>query len=146
MAPRLAVFPLLLAFGLPVAHGGTALLQVAAVIAPHVDAQVQSAPPTILVEPRDIDRGYVDIAVPLVVRVRSNLDGPFTLEFRSVHDIVARVVPRTASPPLPASFNGGLLLPPTVRDQSLFVNLRLILAPQAVAGTYPWPVRVGGAG
>lgn len=143
MHARSALVSLALAAALPVARGGDAVLQVRTVVVARVDAQTRSAPATVLVQPADVERGYVDVPGPVVIRVRSNLARAFALEFRSADGAVTRVVPRSASLPVAQSSESTLLLPAAVRDEAIAVHLRLFLAPQAVPGTYPWPVRLG---
>lgn len=129
---------------MPGVRAASAVLQVATVIAPRVVVELQSAPSELVLLQRDVERGYVD--APVVVRLRSNLSHPFALELRSAHDAVARIETRSASPPLLHSMGGGVVVPAAVRPQSFTLLVRLFLGPEAVPGTYPWPVRVGGSG
>src|SRR6476661_8913539 len=146
MPSRIATLLLLFVAAMPAARGAAAVLQVAAAVAPRVVAQVQSAPTLVQVDQQDLERGYIDIATPLVIRVRSNLPQPFALEFRSSQDVVSRIEARAISLPVLQPVAGGLLVPATVRDQSFNVRVRLFLGPGAVPGRYPWPVRLGSAG
>ncbi|GAC1525601.1 MAG: hypothetical protein NVS2B4_01720 [Ramlibacter sp.] len=146
MHSRLAALLLLFAAAMPAANGAPTVLQVSAVIGPRVFAQLQSAPRMLVLEQVDLDRGYVDIPAPLVIRLRSNLAHPFTLEFRSAHDVVSSIAANALSMPLLQAPGGGLLVPATAGEQSLTVQVRLYLGPHAMPGSYPWPVRLAGAG
>jgi hypothetical protein len=146
MPSRLTALPLLFGAAIPAAFAAPALLQVSAVVGPRVVAQVDSAPSVLVLQELDLERGYIDVAAPLVIRLRSNLSHPFSLEFRSALDVISRIETRAASLPLLQSLGGGLLVPAIAGEQSFTVHLRLFLGPQAVPGRYAWPVRLGGAG
>lgn len=128
---------ILLAAALSPSFAGTsALMQVSARIAPRVQIAISQAPALVQVSASDVERGYVDIPGPVRLAIDSNVRRDLRVEFFPVQPWVAAAeVAGSALPSLNVELSPG-------RFTQRAVALRLILAPSAAPGAYPWPVQV----
>lgn len=105
------------------------------------------APETIVLDQADVQRGYVELAQPVEIDVRTNDRLGVTLGFSIDHPSV-RAATLLAADRAVALGEGPALLfvartvPPGLRVQTVLLRARLELSPQAVPGLLPWPLSI----
>jgi hypothetical protein len=106
--------------------------------------QVQSAPTEILVSDEDLRRGFIDVAQPTALVIRSNSANGYALDLTTLAPLFSSVVVRGLTSEQSLGGEGGTIVqrwhaPQTV---NLSLQFRLMLAPGLAAGRYPWPMRI----
>jgi hypothetical protein len=106
--------------------------------------QVQSAPSEILVSDADLRRGYIDVAQPTDLVIRSNSANGYALDLTTLTPMLSSLVVRGLSSEQSLSGEGGTIVqrwqaPHTV---ALSLRFRLVLVRGLAAGRYPWPMRI----
>jgi hypothetical protein len=107
--------------------------------------QVQSAPTEILVSAADLKRGFIDVAQPTDLLVRSNSARGYALDLTTVTPMLASVVVRGLAGEQSLGGDGGTIVQRWQAPQTIALSLqfRLVLAPGLAPGRYAWPVRIG---
>jgi hypothetical protein len=108
----------------------------------HLD--VQSAPSDLHISAVDLQRGYIDVAQPTQLIVRSNSQSGFALEVLTVAPMLASMIVEGLESDLYLGADGGTIVQRWQQPQTIKLSLkfRFALAPGLTAGDYPWPVRL----
>jgi len=106
--------------------------------------QVQSAPTEILVSDEDLRRGYIDVAQPTDLLIRSNSANGYALDLTTLTPMLSSVVVRGLKSEQSLSGEGGTIVQRWQAPQTVALSLqfRLVLAPGLAAGRYPWPMHI----
>ena len=106
--------------------------------------QVQSAPTEILVSEEDLRRGYIDVAQPTDLLIRSNSANGYALDLTTLTPMLSSVVVRGLKSEQSLSGEGGTIVQRWQAPQTVALSLhfRLVLAPGLAAGRYPWPMHI----
>jgi hypothetical protein len=117
---------------------------VTAVVPELAQFRVVAAPALLEITPEDIARGHVDVTLPCVVLVRTNLRGGFAVRVEMDSRLVsAATVTGLEQAAHVASGSALLRLPgPQPRETRYELRWRLELAPQAAPGVHAWPVQM----
>lgn len=133
--------------GMPAtATAGDVKLTVSATVLKHASLNVLAQPSSVVVTEADISRGYVDVAAPAQVAIKSNTAGGYLLEFASQGDFMRQILVRGLANDVQLSPSGGAVMQPSsgsgVTRTTLVLGFRFLLAESAHAGTYSWPMRL----
>jgi hypothetical protein len=118
---------------------------VSATVRAVANLKLQSAPPGLNITLADVQRGFIDVAQPTELTVRSNSPTGFALEVLTVASpLLSSMVVEGLNSDLELGADGGTIVqrwqhPQTV---SLSLKFRFALAPGLVPGNYPWPLRL----
>jgi hypothetical protein len=106
--------------------------------------EVRSAPTEIVVSDADLRRGFIDVAQPTDLLIRSNSAHGYALDLTTVTPMLASIVVRGLSSEQSLSAEGGTIVQRWQAPQTVALSLRfrLVLAPGLAAGRYPWPMRL----
>jgi hypothetical protein len=126
------------------AQADSAHLSVTATIPALAQFRVVTAPQLLELTPQDIARGHVDVALPSVVLVRTNIAGGFAVRVLMDPQVVAAATVTGFDAVAHVAGGFGLLRVPGPQRQDTQYELRwrLQLAPQVQAGSYSWPVEM----
>lgn len=107
--------------------------------------QVQSAPTEIVVSDADLRRGFIDVAQPTDLVIRSNSASGYALDLTPVTPLFSSVVVRGLQGDQSLGGDGGTIVQRwhTPQTVNLSLQFRLMLAPGLAAGRYPWPMHIG---
>ncbi len=125
------------------AESSSATIQVSAYVIGRTLVSVQSAP-AVVVTAADVERGWVDVADPALITVRSNQRAGFRLAFAPTRTWVTRAEATGLAEPLscgPAGGSAAFSYEGTAPRQ-LELRWRLFLSEDAIPGTYPLPIDV----
>jgi hypothetical protein len=118
-------------------------LSVGATVRAVAKIERQSAPPGLPISDADLRRGFIDVAQPTTLTVRSNSPSGFALEVLTVAPVLSAMRVAGLNADLDLGAEGGTIVQrwqkPQVIDLSL--KFRFTLAPGLRVGDYPWPVR-----
>ena len=105
--------------------------------------EVQSAPNDIEISAADLERGFVEVAQPTQLIVRSNSQSGFALEVLTVAPMLSSMVVEGLDSDLYLGADGGTIVQRWRQAQAVKLSLRFrfALVPGLKAGDYPWPVR-----
>lgn len=136
-----------LMLGMPAtATAGDVKLTVSATIAKHASLNVLAQPSSVVVTQADIARGYVDVAAPAQVAIKSNTPGGYLLEFASQGDFMRQIVVRGLANEVQMSPSGGFVMQASagsgVTRTTFDLRFRFVLAEAALPGTYSWPMHL----
>jgi hypothetical protein len=106
--------------------------------------EAQSAPADVEVSLADVERGFIDVAEPLTLVIRSNSASGFAMDVMTVTPMLSSMVVHGLDSDQFLGADGGTLVQRWQRPQvvNLSLKFRLILAPGLTPGRYPWPLRV----
>jgi hypothetical protein len=106
--------------------------------------QVRSAPTEVLVSDEDLRRGFIEVAQPTDLVVRSNSASGYALDLTTLTPMLSSVVVRGLQSEQSLSGEGGTIVQRWQMPQTVALSLqfRLVLAPGLAAGRYPWPMRI----
>ncbi len=128
------------------ATAGDGKLTVSATILKHASLNVLAQPSSVVVTMADISRGYVDVAAPAQVAIKSNTSGGYLLEFASQGDFMSQIVVRGLANDVQMSPSGGFVMQAATGSgmtrTTLDLRFRFFLAEAALAGTYSWPMHL----
>jgi hypothetical protein len=128
------------------ATGADVAVSVSATVLKKATLQVVSQPSAVSITPEDIARGYVDVAVPAHVAVKSNSPRGYMLEFASEGDFFREIVVRGLASEVQLGAAGGAVMQPAspsgITRAQLELGFRFLLADSARPGTYSWPVQL----
>jgi hypothetical protein len=103
-------------------------------------------PSQVAITDEDVARGYLEIAQPVTIEVRSNNPSGLVLGFSLNAAWVAAAQVRGAQGGVSASTGAASLLVPKegkgLAVQSVALRVRLILGQSARAGTFAWPLAI----
>ncbi len=118
--------------------------QVSATVRAVAVIESESAPADLQITAADIARGFIDIAQPMRLIVRSNSPDGFVIDLAAMSPVAASMIVHGLDADLDLGADGGSIVQRWQHPQSREISLtfRLVLAPALVAGRYPWPMRV----
>lgn len=125
------------------AGSATATIQVAARVIGRTIITVQSAPAVVLTD-ADLARGWIEVAEPSLITVRSNQSAGFRLAFAPTASWVSRAEATGLSEAVAFGAAGGSVAfaYAGTAPRELQIQWKLYLSPEATAGTYPLPIDV----
>ncbi len=117
---------------------------VSATVLAVANLELQSAPMDLQISAADVRRGFIDVAQPTQVVVRSNSQSGFALEVLTVAPMLSSMVVQGLESDLSLGADGGTIVQRWQKPQVVRLRLRFrfTLAPGLRAGDYPWPVRL----
>jgi hypothetical protein len=106
--------------------------------------ELQSAPADLQISAADLQRGFVEVAQPTQLIVRSNSQSGFALEVLTVAPMLSSMTITGLDSDLSLGADGGTIVQRWRQAQAVKLSLkfRFALAPGLKAGDYPWPVRL----
>lgn len=146
-AQRFLSLLLAVAAAAPALAAGGAELHVVAVLRKHASVRVIAQPGMVEVTRADIARGYVDVAAPLQLAVRSNVPEGVQLVFDRPGDVFGQARIRGLANEVQLGAAGGIVTQrvPSAAPHVLALAFRFELGRDAQEGTYPWPMQVSAA-
>lgn len=123
----------------------TGTLQVTVVIPRHAAIRID-APQTLVISQGDIERGYVEVPVPMQLTVRSNVPQGYTLALQNQGEQVSQATVHGLAAPLVVAAGGGSVTRAAPRrglwTDTLELRIRFQLSARAWVGTHAWPLTV----
>ncbi len=106
--------------------------------------ELQSVPADLKISAADLRRGFVDVAQPTQVIVRSNSQSGFALEVLTVTPLLSSMMIQGLNSDLSLGAEGGTIVQRWQQPQAIKLSLkfRFVLAPGLIPGDYPWPLRL----
>lgn len=130
----------------PATAAEPAEMMVSAAVLKQASLKVLAQPSAVVVTADDIARGYVDVAAPAEVAIRSNSPRGYMLEFANEGDFMRQILVRGLASDLQLSLAGGAVMQPAtgrgVTRTTLQLGFRFLLAQGARPGTYAWPIHL----
>jgi hypothetical protein len=119
-------------------------ISVSATVRAIANIELRSVPEGLEVSRADLKRGYIDVLQPTQLTVRSNSPNGFALEVLTVAPMLSSMVVEGLNDELALGAEGGTIVQRWQKPQTVNLSLRFrfALAPDLVAGSYPWPVRL----
>ncbi len=104
----------------------------------------ESTPAELQLSADDLRRGFIEVAEPTALAIRSNSARGYALEVTTVAPIVAAIVIHGFDADLRLGQEGGTIIQRWQQPHPVILSLRfrLSLAPGLSVGRYPWPVRI----
>lgn len=129
-----------------VATADQAKITVSATVLKHASLKVLAQPAAVVVTAADIERGYVDVATPAQVAIKSNSSHGYMLDFANDGGFIRQILVRGLDHDVQLNAAGGAVLQRPgssgVTRATLGLAFRFVLAESTQPGTYPWPVRL----
>jgi len=129
----------------PVGAGqGIARFSVGAVVQPVAMLDVRTTLPAIDVSSKDVARGYVDVARPTQLDVRSNSQQGYVLNVLPRTNLFSQVVVSGLDSRVELGPEGGAIVQrwnQNERRRSLSLTYRFVLQEDVQPGNYPWPLQ-----
>jgi hypothetical protein len=120
-------------------------MRVSAIVQRHASIRV-SPPLSLTISDADIARGYVELATPLEIKVRSNVPEGYTLTFDTYGADVRGAAVQSVDAGMSVTSTGNALSRPGAGrgtwQETLQLRIRFQLAPQARAGIHAWPLQI----
>ena len=107
--------------------------------------EIKSAPAELAISSADLRRGFIEVAQPTQLTVRSNSPSGFALDVLTVASpMVSSMVVEGLNSDLALGAQGGTIVQRWERAQAVNLSLkfRFALAPGLLPGNYPWPLRL----
>jgi hypothetical protein len=119
-------------------------LAVSATVVPVARIERQSIPADVLITPRDLQRGYVDVEAPVALVIRSNSPGGYALDLDSVSPLFSSLVVRGLASEQSLGADGGTIVQrwQNAHVATLSLQFRFVLAPGLHAGHHAWPIEL----
>lgn len=136
------LFAAILFGSLPVAaETSSATMQVSMQVIARAVVSIESQPAAIDITATDIARGYVDVAAPIVVRVRTNSRRGYILQAEKVNEAFASIELSMPDASMNiASHESWIQRPYLAGGDVMPIHARLRLAPGATQGSHALPV------
>ena len=136
----IAGFACLLTATPTMAANAEAQMTVSARVIARAVVTLENAPSSISVTAADIARGFVDVATPITVRVKTNSRAGYLLTVRRVDDSFSAVKLSFGNAEMHvAAVEGWIARPYVASGDTLSVNARLTLAPGTTPGLHATP-------
>lgn len=130
----------------PPATADQARVSVSATVLKHASLKVLAQPTSVVITAEDVARGYVDVAAPAQVAIRSNSPRGYLLAFANEGDFMREILVTGLSTDVQLSSAGGAVMQPAARagvtKAQLQLGFRFILSDAAHAGTVAWPLHL----
>ncbi len=143
-APRIALIAALGAFVAGGTNAAGTRFGVSATVRAVAWVEQESQPADLRVTPRDLRRGYLDVATPVALVIRCNSPSGFAIDVTPLEPLAASIVISGLDGAVSLGPDGGTIVQrwPRPHDVSLSLGIRFVLAPGLAAGDYPWPLRL----
>lgn len=123
-----------------------AKVTVSATVLKRASLRVLAQPAAVVVTAEDIARGYVDVAAPARVAIKSNSPRGYMLEFANEGDFMRQILVKGLASDVQLSPSGGAIMQSHagigVTRETLELGFRFVLAAAARPGTYAWPMQL----
>ena len=144
---RPLVLALLCAPLMALAGPSTSQLGVTATVVKRASLQVTQQPSSVVVTAADLARGYVDVAGPAEVTIRSNSLSGYVLSFSSQGDFFRQIVVKGLEQDMRLEAAGGMVTQGAGGESlrkttSLELVFRFLLSESARQGVYAWPLHL----
>jgi hypothetical protein len=129
----------------PGAFAATARAQIAvSVFVQRVARVEQAAHGKLIITASDIQRGYVDVAEPLAMRIASNSPQGYALDVLPVNDVFTHIVVRGMGSDVILGADGGMIVQRWQHAQNVSLNLRFQFALRSdiQPGEYSFPLQM----
>jgi hypothetical protein len=135
------------AMGGPVAaEGAASKLMMTVTVAKKASLEILSQPPALVVTEEDVARGYVEVASPAQLAVRSNSQSGYVLMFEHRGDFARETLVRGLSNDVQLGSGGGVVPQPAagrgMSRTTLDLGFRFALSKAVTPGVHPWPLQV----
>ena len=101
-----------------------------------------SSAPSIEVTEADVQRGYIDVAEPLQLHVRTNSRQGYLLQVAKTNESFSTVELSFGNTTMTVSEESWVARPQVSGGELVSAHMRVRLAPGAIAGRHPLPVQV----
>ena len=122
------------------AESASTSMQVSVTVLARALVTVDSQPASIEVTESDIERGYVDVAEPIVVRVRTNSRRGYLLSLANASDVFSAVEVSFADTSMRTSHESWIQRPYVPGGEALSLKTRLFLSRNTPPGTHALPI------
>lgn len=122
------------------AESVTAPMTVSVQVLARAVVSVDAAPASIEVTAEDISRGYVDVAAPILVRVRTNSRRGYLLQVDNVSEAFSTVELTMANASMNVTHESWIQRPYVSGGDLMNVQARLRLSPDATPGWHALPI------
>jgi len=104
----------------------------------------QTTPGSLIISSQDIERGYVEVAEPVGLRISSNSMDGYALDVLPVSNLFSHVVVRGLGGDVALGVDGGRIVQRWHHAQTVSVNLKFqfALQPDAQPGEYAFPLQM----
>jgi hypothetical protein len=141
----LLVATLLAANASAAGQGASATLSVTARVVRFATVRV-AVPTSLTISDQDVARGYVEVAAPLRLNVRSNVPDGYRLVLKTQGTAVQDAVVQGLSQALVVKTSGATVSRPAagrgIWEESLALRVRFALSQQVRPGTHDWPLQI----
>lgn len=143
LAARLAFGFIMAGFAAATAKDTRSSFSVGITVNAVAQIEQQTQPAELQLSADDLRRGYVDVAQPTSLVIRSNSAHGYALDVTTVAPIVVAMVIHGFDADLRLGQDGGTIIQRWQQPHpvNLSLRFRLSLAPGLAAGRYPWPMR-----
>lgn len=126
------------------AAGNKGVIEVSAAVSPRLSQATVRQERLLEITPENIAKGYVDVSVGTILRVKSNDRNGYFLRFQVNGFLVREALVNINGRVVSVSNGPGLIRQsfPGSNGETLQIAYRLYLAPQTKPGAYPWPIAV----
>lgn len=120
-------------------------LNVVVTVQPVSRLEIVAQSATVQITPLDLQRGYVELLEPTLLKVYSNAPEGFSLEVLPMSPLIQGIAVRGLGAEADLGAQGGSIVERWQHPQTtqLSLTFRLALAPGTTPGTYPWPLHLG---
>lgn len=122
------------------AESVTAPMTVSVQVLARAVVSVDAAPASVEVTAEDISRGYVDVAAPILVRVRTNSRRGYLLQVDNVSEAFSMVELTMANASMNVTHESWIQRPYVSGGDLMNVQARLRLSPGATPGWHALPI------
>lgn len=118
----------------------SATMTVSTTVIARANLSVEAAPSTIEVSDADIARGYVDVAIPIVLRAKTNSPRGYLLQANNLEKAFLRIELSDVTTSMTVTTESWIQRPYVKGGEVISLRARLYLSAAASAGSYAWPV------
>jgi len=125
------------------AASNSAQLTVSVEVVARTIMTVDSEPGAVEITATDVARGYVEVPQAVLFHVRSNAINGYTMQFEPIGYPFSRADINWGNTAATVGEDGTWLTRPYQQGSTAgALNVRLMISPSAMPGSYAWPVRV----
>ncbi|HEU4522605.1 MAG TPA: hypothetical protein VFT12_11420 [Thermoanaerobaculia bacterium] len=121
---------------------GSATMTVTARVIARATVDVHQQPSEVLVTNEDVKRGYVDVADPLAVRVRTNSQNGYLLQVSNGSQTFSAIELAFGDTSMTVSHESWIARPYVPAGEVVNARVRVRLAPGISPGRHPLPIEV----
>ena len=119
----------------------SATMQVTAQVVARAVLDVRSQPGEVMITAADLARGYVDVAQPVEVHVRTNSRSGYLLQVSNMSQTFSSVELAFGDTAMNVAQESWVARPYVAGGEFVTAQVRVRLAPDATAGRHPLPVQ-----